>query len=98
MKNDTKKVNFAKILSKKLLDVITDQENFLKEENQKITQDSSSSIEHDIKFVKKYLIDYTKNLKKTLKHNLKPKGKIFLILSFIMQIKNPTLCLCYGLV
>ena len=82
MKNYTNKVSFATSLSKKLLGVIKDKENVLKEENKHITQDSLSSIEYDLKFIRKYLADYIKNNKKILKSNLKPKGKVFLILSF----------------
>ena len=69
--------------------IINDLLTFLKKEkvdflklNKKCTQDTDYWILKDYKFVKLYLKNYTENNKKIFTKRLKPKGKIFIILSY----------------
>lgn len=84
------KLDKSKILSKKLFQIIQNKEVELKRENNKITQDSDFTIDYDFEFIKKYLADYIKNNNFFFQNNLKPKGTVFIILSynepFIMSI------------
>lgn len=76
------KIELSNSLPERLLGILQDQETVLKEENKKITQDTTSTIEHDFKFTKKYLAKYVDNSKEVFKKKQKAKGVILIILSY----------------
>ena len=81
-KQNNIQIDFANVLSKELLEIISSLKDVLKKINKTATQDSSFSIDHDFEFIKKYLTKYSNNNKEIFRKKLKPKGKILLILSY----------------
>lgn len=70
------------LLSSRLLEILHHEEVFLKAENKKNTLDSTSAIEHDFKYVEKYLREYVENNLENFTKKLKPKGNVLIILSY----------------
>jgi len=77
-------------IPKALITCLREKEYFLKSLNKEITKDTNFSITYDYEYVIKYLELYNRNYIKINKKNLKPKGKILIILSynepFVMSI------------
>lgn len=80
--NNLNKLEMATMLSKKVAEIIVENEAFLKQENKKATQDSAFAIDSDLDFIKKYLAEYVENNKDTFQKDLSPKGTVFIILSY----------------
>lgn len=81
-KQSNTKIDFVNVLPKELLKILDDLGVVLKKINKTITQDTISSIEYDFESIKKYLVKYSENNKEIFRKKLKPKGRVFLILSY----------------
>lgn len=80
--NNADRLERAVCLSSGLVEILRDNETFLKQENKKATQDGSSAVDSDFDFIKKYLAEYIKNNEDTFQKELKPKGTVLIILSY----------------
>lgn len=76
------KIERATFFSGRVAEILVENEAFLKQENKKATQDSAFAVDSDFDFIKKYLAEYVENNKGTFQKELKPKGTVFMILSY----------------
>lgn len=80
--NNIDKLGRAIFLSGRVAEILIKNEAFLKQENKKATQDSAFAVDSDFDFIKKYLAEYVENNKDTFQKEMKPKGTVFIILSY----------------
>lgn len=69
-------------LIKDLSEILADKKGMLTKLNKKITHDTNHWIEEDYKTLKSYLKNYSTNIDQSSVDRMKPKGKIFIILSY----------------
>lgn len=76
------KIARATLFSGRVVEILTENEVFFKQENKKATQDSDFAVDSDFGFIKRYLTEYVENNKDIFQKELKPKGTVFVILSY----------------